>query len=82
MVQIIDYRMTIANADENRLSVAVRYRKQSYAVVITTYHDFENGKPVVKYINSFGYLSTVKKSAARDKAIKKALMGMIFEYQN
>lgn len=72
--------MTIANENENRLSVVVRYRKQSYAVVITTYHDFENGKPIVKYINSFGYLSTVKKSDVRDRAIKKALLGMIYEY--
>lgn len=80
MVQIIDYKMTIANENENRLSVVVRYRKQSYAVVITTYHDFENGKPIVKFINSFGYLSTVKKSDVRDRAIKKALLGMIYEY--
>lgn len=82
MVQIVDYRMTIANENENRLSVMVRYRKKSYAVVITTYHDFENGKPVVRYINSFGYLSNVdRKSEVRDKEIKRALIGMKYEYQ-
>ena len=83
MVQIVDYRMTIANEYENRLSVMVRYRKQFYAVVITTYHDFENGKPIVKYINTFGYLSSVnRKSDVRDKAIKRAFVGMVYEYQN
>lgn len=81
MVQIVEYRMTMANDHENRLSVIVRYRKKSYAVVITTYHDFENGKPIVKYINSFGYLSNVeRKSDVRDNAIKRALVGMTYEY--
>lgn len=81
MVQIVDYRVTPANENENRLSVTVIYRKRSYAVVITTYHDFENGKPIVKYINSFGYLSSVKrKSDIRDRAIKRALVGMEYKY--
>lgn len=80
-VEIIDYKASDANQYEYRLNVAVRYNKRSYAVSVTCYHDFKDGKPFVKYINSFSYLSNVeRKSKVRDEAIKKAIQGMQFEF--
>lgn len=80
--RVIDYKASDANEYEYRVNLVVRYGKKSYAVTITTYHDFnENKNPYVKYINSFGYLSTVAtKSAARDKSIREAIKGMEFSF--
>lgn len=80
--EIIDYKASDANEYEYRVNVAVRYNKKSYAVSVTCYHDFNNnGKPFVKYINSFAYLSNVeRKSKVRDEAIKQAIKGMEFEF--
>lgn len=80
--EIIDYKASDANEYEYRVNVVVRYNKKSYAVSVTCYHDFnDNGKPFVKYINSFSYLSNVeRKSKVRDEAIKKAIKGMEFKF--
>lgn len=81
-VEIVEYKASDANDFEYRVNVMVRYNKKSYAVSITCYHDFNNnGKPFVKHINSFSYLSNVeRKSSVRDEYIKKAIRGMEFEF--
>lgn len=80
--KIIDYKASDANEYEYRVNVVVKYGKNSYAVSVTTYHDFNaNGNAYVKYINSFGYLSNVvRKSSTRDNAIKEAIRGMEFKF--
>lgn len=80
--EIIDYKVFTENEFENRISFIVRYKDHSYAVSITCYHDFDKDRnPIVMYLNSFKYLSSIKrKSQVRDKEIKRTIIGFNYRY--
>lgn len=79
-VVIKEFKVTTENPYENRINVFVKYGNESIAVTATCGHWFtQEGKYIVKHINSFGYLTTMKrKSLTRDNAIKTAIRQIVY----
>lgn len=79
--KIMDYKVFTENEFENRINFVVKYQGHSYAVSITCYHDFDKDHPIIMHLNSFKYLSNIKRtSQVRDREIKRAIIGFNYNY--